>query len=136
MTADICFRLLLGHLVGDYLLASATMQTTKGQAGTLAGWCWCAIHSAIYTAAVCLFLWRWEPLFALAIFHSHFWIDKFSLAEKWAQLTGGRTFAKAAAEPDPAKRPFSIAFTCLVYAVSDNTLHLLLMWGIIRLIGA
>lgn len=33
-------------------------------------------------------------------------------------------FAKAAAEPDPEKRPFSIAFTCVVYIVVDNTMHL------------
>lgn len=129
--SDLYFRLLLGHLVGDYMLASSVMQTTKGQAKTWQGWAWCALHCAIYTATICLFLWRWDFVFVLLIFNSHFWIDKFSLAEKWGELTGGRTFAKAAAEPDDAKRPFSIAFTCLVYAMVDNTMHLLLMWGIL-----
>lgn len=129
---DIYFRLLLGHMVGDYLLQSTMMATTKGQSKTWQGWAWCFLHSVIYTAAICVFLWNFDSLFFLLIFNSHFWIDKFSLAEKWGQLTGGRTFAKAAAEPDEAKRPFSIAFTCLVYVAVDNTMHLLLMWGILK----
>jgi len=125
------FHHLLGHLVGDYVLTSSPMQTTKGQSRNWQGWAWCFLHCFIYTVSICVFLWRFDWLFFILIFNSHFWIDKFSLAEKWAQLTGGRTFAKAAAEPDEAKRPFSIAFTCLVYAVVDNTFHLLLMWLIL-----
>lgn len=125
----------MGHMTGDYLLQSTMMATTKGQARTWQGWAWCLLHCLIYTATICLFLQRWDLVFAVLIFNSHFWIDKFSLAEKWGQLTGGRTFAKAMSEPDDAKRPFSVAFTCLVYVAVDNTMHLLLMWQIIKFIG-
>ena len=122
------FRLLMGHLVGDYLLASQTMQTKKGQQNTLSGWGWCMLHCLLYTLALAVCLGKWSAVDLLLIFNTHFWIDKFSLADKWARLTGGRTFEAAANEPDEAKRPFSIAFACLVYAVSDNTMHLLLLW--------
>jgi len=125
------FQLLMGHLVGDYLFQSTIMATTKGQAKTLQGWLWCLLHCLIYTLSICLCLWHFDWVFFVLIFNSHFWIDKFSLAEKWAQLTGGRTFEKAAKEPDLDKRPFSIAFTCLVYVVVDNTMHLLLMWWVL-----
>lgn len=125
------FRLILGHFVGDYLLQSRFMATTKGQVGHWRGWLWCGLHCAIYSATVCLFLWTFSPLIFGLIFLSHFPIDKFSLADKWGKLTGGRTFAAAAAEPDEIKRPFSIAFTVLVYVAVDNTMHLLLMWPIV-----
>ena len=53
------------------------------------------------------------------------------LAEKWNKLTYGRTFEDALNEPNETKRPFSISFACLVYAVVDNTMHFLLMWAVL-----
>ena len=107
------------------------MATSKGQSASVSGWLWCTLHCLIYSSAVCLFLWRFEWVLFGLIFLSHFPVDKFSLADKWNGLIRGRT--KAAAEPDPEKRPFSIAFTCIVYVVVDNTMHLLLMWAALSL---
>lgn len=135
MMTDIYFRLLMGHMVGDYLLQSAMMSTSKGHSATWQGWGWCVLHCLIYTCAICLLLWHFDWVFFCLVFNSHFWIDKLSLADKWAVAIGGRSFAKAMSEPDEIKKPFVIAFTCVVYAAADNTMHLLLMWGILNWMG-
>lgn len=132
---DIFFRLLMGHMVGDYVLQSTMMATAKGQSRTVQGWAWCTLHCIIYTISICLFLWQISLLLFVGIFLSHFFVDKFSLADKWSALMKGRTFAAAQTEPDKEKRPFTIAFTCLCYTAIDNTMHFLLMWGVLWALG-
>jgi len=87
----------------------------------------CFVHCLIYTLAVCLFMWNFNPLFVGLVFASHYPIDRWSLADKWLAVIRGRTF-KTALASESALRELDIAFTCLVYAVVDNTMHLILLW--------
>jgi hypothetical protein len=135
MAGEVFFRLLMGHLVGDYVLQGKLMATEKGQSHTVQGWLWCILHCVIYTTMICLFLWKFSWLLVVGIFASHFFIDKFNLTTLWLKYTGGRTFEDALQEPDKNKRPFSIAFACIVYAVVDNTFHFLLMWAVLKGLG-
>jgi hypothetical protein len=135
----ILFHLLLGHLVGDYLLQSRLMATDKGQHRSWRGLLYCVAHCLLYTLTVVLFLFPWldwltYPALVIGVFLSHFIVDRYSLANWWARVIRGRSFEAARQEPDSDKRPFTIAFTCVVYAVSDNTMHLLLMYGLLQLL--
>lgn len=131
---DVYWRLLMGHLVGDYMLQSKLMATTKGQANNADGWLWCTLHCMIYSASVCVALWNSSLVLFCLVFLSHFFIDRFSLGGAWLKMTGGRTFESAILEDEP-KRSFSIAFSCIMYAVVDNTMHLLLVWAIVVHMG-
>jgi len=153
------FWVLVGHLVGDYLLQDKRMALTKG-AKTLEGVIVCLMHCILYSAAVtvaaCLALSCTDPTRILIIncmvFLTHFPIDRWSLADKYLKLIRGRqldevfkeipTHTGSSIKPsikwrdteylladkahvaDVATRQ---AFTALVYAVADNTLHFLLM---------
>jgi len=66
-------------------------------------------------------------MFIALIFLSHFPIDRWSLADVWLKRIGGRSILAAHAEAHP-HREVRIAFACLVYAVADNTMHLVLLW--------
>jgi len=127
---DIFARIVLGHLVGDYLLQSKAMALKKSEKG-LTGIAWCTFHSLIYTASVCLFLWTLNPVVVALVFLSHWPIDRWSLASKWLKTIGGRDFIKAY-ESKEKYREIDIAFSCLVYAVVDNTMHLILLWLIAK----
>lgn len=124
--ADLFIRMLLGHLVGDYLLQSERMAVQKSAAGWQ-GWAWCLWHCTLYTAAIALFCWKAQPLFLALVFLSHLPIDRWSLAGAWLKRLGGRSISAANSEPH-AYREIRIAFACLVYAVADNTMHLVLLW--------
>ncbi len=128
LATALLFRMLLGHLVGDYLLQSRWMARTKsahGWPGILAS----VLHAAIYTASVCLLLWRIDPVIFLAVGVPHWLIDRYSLADHWLRLIRGRTPESALALTEP-HRSFAIAFYAFVYAVTDNTLHLLCLWAL------
>lgn len=126
---DIFARIVLGHLVGDYLLQSNLHKSDSGWRGLAT----CVIHCLIYTAAVCLFLWTINPLIIALIFLSHFPIDRWSLGGAWLKLIQGRTFEAAYASTSPY-REFDIAFTSLIYTIVDNTLHLLLLYLVLRFV--
>ena len=83
-----------------------------------------------YTAAVCLFLWTAHPLVVALIAVPHWLIDRFSAASIWLKIIRGRTFEAAYQSKDPY-REFDIAFTSIVYTVTDNTMHLLCLWAVI-----
>lgn len=119
-------QIVLGHLVGDYLLQSRNMALRKSERGC-AGYLWCFLHCLIYTASVCLFLWTADPLVITLVFLSHFPLDRWSLASQWLKLIRGRDFVKAFQSQDKY-REIDLSFSCLVYAVVDNTLHLILLW--------
>jgi hypothetical protein len=119
-------RILLGHLVGDYLLQSKAMAIKKSER-TFRGQMYCLAHCLIYTATVCLFLkkksWRWLTM----IFLTHWPIDRWSLASKWLWMIRGRDVIAAFQSKDEYAL-IDLIFSCLVYATTDNTMHLLLMW--------
>jgi hypothetical protein len=120
------WKVLFGHLVGDYLLQSQKMAIKKSEKG-LSGLSWCIFHCLIYTLSVCLVTWRADWQFVLIIFLSHFPIDRWSLGTKWLHLIGGRDIMAALKSTSPY-REIEIGFACLVYAIVDNTMHLILLW--------
>jgi hypothetical protein len=144
------FELLLGHLVGDYLLQNEWMAMNKSK-NTWEGWLACTIHCILYSFAVCLLMWNFDPIWFVAVFLSHFPIDKFRLAEHYMHYIKGKGMRdyvlkdteyfeiKYGAKPTknlPLNRYDVLegGFTSLVYSVTDNTMHLLLMWGAYNLI--
>ncbi len=118
----------LGHFVGDYLLQSKKMALGKMAPG-LSGHLWCSWHCLVYSLAVALFAWRFDPLFIGLVFLSHWPIDRWKLAMLWLKAIGGRG-VREAYESGDRYREIDISFSCLVYAVADNTMHLVLFWFI------
>ena len=118
--------IVLGHLVADYLLQNKKMALEKS-AGGIKGIIWCTIHSLIYTATICLFLWRIDWLVALLVFISHWPIDRWSLASKWLKLIKGRDILTAFNSKEEYHE-IDLSFSCLVYALADNTMHLVVLW--------
>lgn len=123
---DVFIKMSLGHFVGDYLLQNKAMAFAKSQKGWR-GLAACLGHCAIYTAAVCLFAWKLNPLFATLVFLSHFLIDRWSLGYQWLRLIGGRTF-ETVYDPSNQYGETDLIFTCIVYTLVDNTMHLVLLW--------
>ena len=142
-------EMLLGHLTGDYLLQNEWMAMNKSK-NTLNGWIAALVHCLLYTLAVCLFMWNFDLIWIATVFASHFFIDKFGLAEYYMHYVKGKGMKdyveKHEWEPlfpssnlmQPKKITSLIAleggFTALIYAVTDNTMHLILMWGAYQLI--
>ena len=123
-------EIILGHLTGDYLLQSKSMALRKSEKG-LSGIVWCTFHSLVYTASICLFLWTVNPLIICLVFVSHWPFDRWSLASKWLKVIRGRNFI-AAYKSEEKYREIDIAFSCFVYAVVDNTMHILILWIITK----
>ena len=120
----------LGHLVGDYLLQTKHMALNKSAKGW-SGFKTCTWHVFVYTVSICLMIWNADAILVLAIFLPHWIIDRWSLASFWLKLIKGRTFESSYLSQDKY-REFDIAFTSLVYAVVDNTFHLLSLWLVIK----
>jgi len=118
-------KIILGHLVGDYLLQSKKMAITKSNK-TLEGWLWCLAHCLLYTLSICLFTSTTEPIKIILIFMSHFPIDRWSWATKWLKLIRGRNLMSKTDKKDKLSE-IDLSFTTIVYVVVDNTIHLLLM---------
>ncbi len=125
------FDMLLGHMVGDYLLQNNWMALGKSKHSGL-GWFTCFVHCALYTLAVCTIMWVWHPLWALIVFLSHFVIDKFGIPEMYLKLIRGRSLEVFLNdEENVVWTPYiglRSGFYIFVYVVVDNTMHLLLMF--------
>ena len=118
------FELLLGHLVGDYILQNDAMAKSK----SLKGWrghFWCFLHCIIYAYTVSFFLWfggfKNGPLAMTIAFLTHYPIDRYSLGKRWMDFYGQTT-----------EGPFAP----IIYVGVDNGAHLVLMWIAFRLLGA
>ena len=72
-----------------------------------------------------------DPAVAALVFVPHWIIDRWSLASLWLKMIRGRTF-EAAFNSKDQYREFDIAFTSIVYTVTDNTMHLICLWLVIR----
>jgi len=120
--------LLFGHLVGDYLLQNKWMAMNKNANNLKA-----IVHCLIYTVSIALFT-SWNIYWLLWVFSTHFLIDRFSLADKWLNLINGRSLSdflnRGSVEYGAGSNSHVLrgGFTALVYAVVDNTMHLLLMY--------
>lgn len=130
---DIIFAaLVLGHLAGDFPLQNLAMMLGKSKTG-LEGHLWCTFHCLLYTAAVCIMIYWMAGIsgtaVALAVFASHWPIDRWSLADKWMALIKSR-------RPGNVYRNKEIdaAFYALVYAATDSAFHLLAMWTMLACI--
>jgi hypothetical protein len=147
-------KILLGHFVGDYLLQNEWMALNKSRESS---WAPGLVHACLYTLSICMFTWDWRLSWILVVFISHWPVDKWSLAEVWLKLINGRTltgFMKNGHEDLHALPKFNFentqqeleyykelphqkenyrilrgSFHALVYAVTDNTIHILLMVG-------
>jgi hypothetical protein len=134
----IYFQMLLGHLVGDYLLQNEWMALNKAKY-TWIGWLSAFVHCVLYTLAVCLIMSNFQPLWIIVVFLSHFPIDKFGLAELYMHYIKGyglKRFINDINHPtqwqyinnSPGNQMLKGGFTAYIYAVTDNTLHLVLMY--------
>jgi hypothetical protein len=135
--------LFLGHLAGDYLLQNEWMAMNKSK-NTWVGWLSATIHCIIYTLAVCLFMWNFDPIWIVVVFLTHFPIDKFALAEHYMHFVKGKgmrdyvnkdnRFNDLKYVPKPIIQPLNRydilegGFSAVVYTITDNGMHLILMW--------
>lgn len=129
------FELFLGHLVGDYLLQNDWMALNKSKKGWI-GWLSASTHCIIYTLSVCLIMWNFDWMWMVAVFLSHFPIDRFSLGEFYLNNVKGLSLKKFANESGEINRIDLIrgGFVTIVYTLTDNTMHLLLMWGAYKIL--
>ena len=116
-------ELLLGHLIGDYLLQTDGMASQKKERGWRGNKA-CFIHCLLYTLAIHIFVGHWIA-FPL-IFLSHWIIDRY----KWLYNLHTRVYKRP--KIDGHASPHDVALSLIVYIAADNTLHLLLMYIILR----
>ena len=140
----IFYQMFLGHLLGDYLLQNEWMALNKSK-NTTEGWLAAMTHCLLYTFAVCLFMWNFDFIWIIAVFLSHFPIDKFGLAEKYMKYVKGSSLRQyidtvnwtAERAPDDFTKGHQMltgGFRAFVYAVTDNSMHLILMYLAYKLI--
>lgn len=119
-------NLVLGHLTADFLFQPKKMALEKSAPGWTGIW-WCTLHCIVYAVCVCTFIAAWHPVVFSLVFASHWPVDRWSLAQKWLDLIGGRNVLVACASKEP-QREIDIAFSCVVYTVADATIHILILW--------
>mgnify|MGYP003650816550 CR=1 FL=1 len=134
--------LILGHLVGDYLLQTRRMALGKTKRG-MDGHLLCTYHCIAYSAAVSVFvcLGGWTcgihsltVAFILA-FVSHWPIDRFSLASKWLKMIHQDPLDDMLS-PDTCKIDRARKmFIPVIYTITDNTMHLVIMWFLFSMVG-
>jgi hypothetical protein len=111
-------NIILGHLIGDYLFQSDWMAINKKSKG-IKGFIACLLHSLIWTVSVYLF--GFYSTHSILVFGllllSHFVLDRWNFV-KWFL----NTFKIM---PNP---------TMWKIIIVDNTLHLLMVYGLFKLI--
>jgi hypothetical protein len=112
------FALLLGHLVGDYIVQTDWMANNKTTNGVI-GYYSCFVHCICYTLSIAAFSWFWMPWWGYIVcFGFHYPIDKWRLAKWWMMnVSGQKGFATGLLSP------WSII-------IVDNVFHLLTLYGI------
>ncbi len=147
LSGDLIFRMLLGHLVGDYIFQNNYMalnKKNKGWKGLLA----CFVHCAIYTITVIGFTVvdfingdnpNLYMIYIVGIFLSHFIIDRSSIIENYFKLIKGRSWKRFSKIYNELPKSYinhsvelsaEITFISLVQTMADNTLHILMMYGL------
>ena len=130
------FQLLLGHLVGDYLLQNEIIAMNKSK-NTIFGWFIAISHCLLYTFSVCLFMWNFQLIWIVAVFLSHFPIDKFALGEKYMHYLKGKGMKDYVRKDEDNWKSINNlnrydvlegGFSAVVYTITDNTMHLVLMY--------
>ena len=140
MNGDFALRLLMGHLIGEYLFQTNWMALNKKESLKAA-----AIHCVVYTLCISalvfpeliavrtywdIFLWLW------LVFISHAILDASHLVDWWLDKIGSRSYRSAEIycrnTADPLKQSYMVAYTALVQTVADNTLHLISLYVIVK----
>lgn len=140
----IYFQMLLGHLVGDYLLQNQWIALNKSKYN-LVGWISALIHCILYTISVCVVMQIFDWYWMLIVFLTHFPVDKFSLGELYMDKVKGYGLKKFVYNVNNAEPHKYIntslgnnillgGFTAVVYTITDNTIHLVLMYFAFQLI--
>jgi hypothetical protein len=141
----IWFQMLLGHLFGDYLLQNEWMALNKSKR-TQEGFAAAVAHCWLYTLGVCLFMWNFSLVWISAVWFSHFFIDRYALGEKYMRYIKGSSlkqyidtvnWTNSKCPPDDFTKGHQMltgGFRAFVYAVTDNTMHLILMYLAYKLI--
>lgn len=121
-------QMVMGHLVGDFIVQPKWMamgKADKGWRGALT----CTLHVLMYTLCIAVFTGLWDAQILLAIAVPHWIIDRHSLAALHLGTIGGRTPKNV-----DTNDPFDPAFTAIMYTVVDLTMHLLFLWGVLKLV--
>ncbi len=133
--------LILGHMVGDYLLQNKWMAMNKSASHFK-----CAVHCLLYTLAVVCFTWPeiHGLLWTSIVFVSHYPIDRWGLADKWLGMINSRSlkdFIVFGKYDIPMEYDYEnyhalrAGFTSIVYVATDNTMHIGLMvlgWYLVK----
>ena len=136
--------LLFGHLIGDYLTQSHWMALNKKENKIAL-----IAHCFIYTTSVFIFtlfsLKNYNPSIKLfifwyfGIFFSHVIIDGTNIVDKWLNIIGSRSYENtekfiAFNYENKRKCQYLVSYTALVQIVADNTLHIIIMYLIYKLL--
>lgn len=132
------FEMFLGHLVGDYLFQNEWMALNKAKNNKI-GWLSAFIHCIIYTLSVCTIMWNFNIYWIYIVFLTHFPLDKFRIADLYMTYIKGYGLKQYIDDVNNQKEWEYIksttgnqmlkgGFTAYVYILTDNTMHLLLMW--------
>ena len=130
------YEMLLGHLMGDYLFQTEWMAMNKSKNDVI-GWTAATVHCLLYTFAVCLFMWNFNLIWICAVWLSHFPIDKFALGEKYMHYikrSGLRDYIDGVgtnsfySDNNTGQDMLTGGFRAVVYTITDNTMHLVLMY--------
>lgn len=136
---EIFIYLLFGHFVGDYLLQNSWMAFHKKVI-----WAACFTHCLVYTATVGVFLLMSPQIHTVDlnfivmlcwIFLSHWVLDRYELVDWWFKKLEIRSWNNFEGELEDHARLYDsviISFGAIVYTVSDNILHIIMMWFIIK----
>jgi|SRR3990172_2257543 len=107
---------IVAHLVGDYILQSHWMATSKRQSSIAAG-----IHAVTYTIPFTLIT---QNIYALLIISiTHFFIDRFGLAA-WVVWAKNGFPRDVGSHGFPKDTPPFLAVWLLI--IVDNTLHIII----------
>lgn len=126
MIHDLFPKILFGLLAGDYILQTEKMAIKKSEK-SIEGILYCLLHCSIVTLVSMLFLQTRSFSIGYLIFISHLLIDRYSIALYWLRFIGGRDFLYEHYSVHSFK-DVRLAFSCIVYTVVDNTLHLLILY--------
>ena len=147
---NLFIHLIFGHIAGDYLFQSEKMAKYKGSYNKY-GYKWCFLHTIIYIASIFAFV-TMIPLvinyfvpnkmeviylsvwFYVINFIGHYVMDYWSLGQKWLNVIRGRNFLNDFSSTDEY-RDIALAFSCMVYVIVDNGIHLMMMYYTGKLLG-
>ena len=112
------FSLLVGHMLGDFILQNDWMAAKKTKSSDA-----CAVHCLIYTLALLATCWWFLPWWTYPVIGlAHFPVDRWRLARKCMDLTGQANFATG---------PFAPWSVIIV----DQTMHFVVLY-LVALPGA